>query len=285
MRRHMTWLAVCIAALALVPPAAAATHYTVRPGDTLTGIARRYHTSLGRVARMNHLQPYGVLRIGAVLRVPGRARHHHHHHHRRRHHRRSHRRQLIVHVVRPGETLSGIAARHHISLTRLARLNHRPAYGILVIEPACVCPCPGTDTTAITTRIATTTIGGTMDGAAAARAPTGAAATWCAPARRSPGWPRSTAPRCGAARANHLRIHGFLLVGTVLRVTLHGHRGRPHRHHPRHHRRHSRSAAASRACSTVGAGTTTPTACWSAQWRGRNPTSAPASPRLPAPGG
>ena len=72
MRRHTVWLAICIAVLALVPPAAAATHYTVRRGDTLTGIARRYDTSLGRLARMNHLPPYGILRIGTVLRVPGR---------------------------------------------------------------------------------------------------------------------------------------------------------------------------------------------------------------------
>jgi soluble lytic murein transglycosylase-like protein len=39
------------------------------------------------------------------------------------------------------------------------------------------------------------------------------------------------------ARANRLRVHGLLLVGTVLRVPLHGHRGRSHRRHARH--RHS----------------------------------------------
>lgn len=245
MRRHMTWLAVCIAALALVPPAAAATHYTVRPGDTLTGIARLYHTTLGRLARMNHRQPYGVLRIGTVLRVPGQAHHNHNHnHHRRHHHRRSHRRQLFVHVVRPGETLSGIAARHHISLIRLARLNHRPAYGILVIGTRLRVPLArhGHRRHHHThrhhhrrhhQRQAGRGPGAHWRGRHLVRRGetlSGLAARYRTPLRR-------------LARANHLRIRGFLLVGTVLRVPLHGHRGRPHRHHHRHHRRHSRSAA------------------------------------------
>jgi LysM repeat protein len=229
-RRHTTWLAICIAALALVPPATAATHYTVRRGDTLTGIAGRYHTTLGRLARMNHLQPYGILRIGTVLRVPGRA----HHRHQHRHHRPRHRRLLIVHVVRPGETLSGIAARHHISLVRLARLNHRPPYAILVIGTRLRVPParhrhhrhhhhrhhhhhhgrhahrPGAHWRGrhVVHR------GETLSGLAARY--------------------RTSVRRL--ARANHLRINGFLLVDTVLRVPLHGHRGHRHRHHHRHRR-------------------------------------------------
>jgi LysM repeat protein len=229
-RRHTTWLAVCITTLALVPPAAAATHYTVRQGDTLTAIAHRYHTSLGRLARMNHLQPYAILRIGTVLRVPGKAHHHHRRHRRRRQHRQH--RQLIVHVVRPGETLSGIAARHHISLARLARLNHRTPYGVLVIG----------------TRLRVPFVRHAHRHRHHGhhrhhqRAGDGLRARWRGRhvVRRG-----ETLSGLGAryrtsirrlARANHLRIHRFLLVGTVLRVPLHGHRGRPPRRHRHHHR-------------------------------------------------
>jgi soluble lytic murein transglycosylase-like protein len=45
----------------------------VRWGDTLTGIANRYGTTLLHLARLNGLEPYGVLLAGARLRVPGHA--------------------------------------------------------------------------------------------------------------------------------------------------------------------------------------------------------------------
>ncbi|HEY3462143.1 MAG TPA: peptidoglycan-binding protein [Gaiellaceae bacterium] len=49
-------------------------HHVVRAGETLTGIARHYHTTVARLARMNHLDPAHVLLIGTRLRVP-RVRH------------------------------------------------------------------------------------------------------------------------------------------------------------------------------------------------------------------
>ena len=47
-----------------------ARHYTVRPGDTLTGIAARYGTTLSALARTNRLDPNRFLLVGARLRVP-----------------------------------------------------------------------------------------------------------------------------------------------------------------------------------------------------------------------
>jgi LysM repeat protein len=44
--------------------------YTVRWGDTLTAIAARHGSDLLQLARINNLDPYGVLLTGAVLRVP-----------------------------------------------------------------------------------------------------------------------------------------------------------------------------------------------------------------------
>jgi N-acetylmuramoyl-L-alanine amidase len=48
-------------------------HYTVRWGDTLTGIAVQHGTSLLHLARLNGLDPYGILLSGATLRVPRHA--------------------------------------------------------------------------------------------------------------------------------------------------------------------------------------------------------------------
>jgi soluble lytic murein transglycosylase-like protein len=42
----------------------------VRSGDTLSGLARKYHTTVARLARMNHLDPSHFLLIGTRLRVP-----------------------------------------------------------------------------------------------------------------------------------------------------------------------------------------------------------------------
>jgi LysM repeat protein len=44
--------------------------HVVRSGDTLSALARRYGTTVARLARMNHLDPSHYLLIGTRLRVP-----------------------------------------------------------------------------------------------------------------------------------------------------------------------------------------------------------------------
>jgi soluble lytic murein transglycosylase-like protein len=44
--------------------------YVVRPGDTLTAIAQRYRLAIPALARLNRVDPAGVLLVGARLRVP-----------------------------------------------------------------------------------------------------------------------------------------------------------------------------------------------------------------------
>ncbi|MGH6679896.1 MAG: peptidoglycan DD-metalloendopeptidase family protein [Bradyrhizobium sp.] len=46
--------------------------YVVNPGDTLRGIARRYHVSAAALARANNLSPTAEVRAGARLAVPTR---------------------------------------------------------------------------------------------------------------------------------------------------------------------------------------------------------------------
>ena len=50
--------------------------HVVRAGESLSSIARHYHTTVARLARLNHLDPSHFLLIGTRLRVP---RGHHHH--------------------------------------------------------------------------------------------------------------------------------------------------------------------------------------------------------------
>jgi LysM repeat protein len=48
-------------------------HYTVKPGDSLTLIARKHGTTLSTIAKLNKLDPAHVLLIGAKLRLPASA--------------------------------------------------------------------------------------------------------------------------------------------------------------------------------------------------------------------
>jgi len=44
--------------------------HVVRSGDSLTGLAKRYHTTVAKLAKLNHLDPSHFLLIGTKLRIP-----------------------------------------------------------------------------------------------------------------------------------------------------------------------------------------------------------------------
>jgi N-acetylmuramoyl-L-alanine amidase len=92
------------ASMSLAAPASAGTHL-VRSGETLSSIANRYDVPLKALARINHLRDPNLIVAGTRLRISGRAR------------------VASIHVVRAGETLSGIAARYGTTVSALARVN------------------------------------------------------------------------------------------------------------------------------------------------------------------
>ena len=60
------------------PPTAAPTKapkptfrtYTVKPGDTLSAIAARYHTTVSAISNLNHISDPSKLKVGQVLLIP-----------------------------------------------------------------------------------------------------------------------------------------------------------------------------------------------------------------------
>jgi LysM repeat protein len=44
--------------------------YRVRPGDTLSGIAGRYGTTVRELVRLNNIEDPSRIRIGLVLKLP-----------------------------------------------------------------------------------------------------------------------------------------------------------------------------------------------------------------------
>ena len=79
-------------------------YYTVRSGDTLYSIAKKYGTTVGALASLNMISDPDVIRIGQKLRVPSGD-------------------SVIVYIVKKGDSLYAIAKEYDTSVGAIADLN------------------------------------------------------------------------------------------------------------------------------------------------------------------
>jgi LysM repeat protein len=99
--------------------------YVVRPGDTLSGIAAANGLTVDQLAAINGLNPAGILLAGSTVNLSGSGS-------------GSSAASAPAaptgggYVVQPGETLSGIAAAHGLSVSQLAAENGLNPAGILL---------------------------------------------------------------------------------------------------------------------------------------------------------
>ena len=98
-------------------------NHRVRSGQTLSGLARQYGTSVRAIRQANGLSSSHFIRIGQVLKIPPNGQ------------------RPVIHKVRSGETLIGIARRYGTSARQLQALNDidRPEYlraGVRLQVPA-----------------------------------------------------------------------------------------------------------------------------------------------------
>jgi N-acetylmuramoyl-L-alanine amidase len=116
--RHRTIAVPLALAAALTASASGFTVIRVHRGDTLSAIAARYHTSVAALVALNHLPGNGdLIYAGQSLKTPARAE--------------SRRVVTIRHTVVAGDTLSGLAARYHVTPASIRRRNHLP--GTIVV--------------------------------------------------------------------------------------------------------------------------------------------------------
>jgi LysM repeat protein len=112
----MALLLVCGPMLAS-PVRAADPTVVVRPGDTLSAIAARYGVSIDRLATLNRLANPDVIQPGEELRLPPAPV--------------AAAPRNVIHVVRYGEHLTGIAARYGTTIAAIVAANHLPSANLI----------------------------------------------------------------------------------------------------------------------------------------------------------
>ncbi len=89
--------------------------HVVRPGDTVSAIARRHRVAAGAVLRANRLRHDSLIRPGQKLVLPGATA--------RPRRARGAASSISVHIVRRGETVTAIARRYGVAVPAVLRLN------------------------------------------------------------------------------------------------------------------------------------------------------------------
>ena len=85
------------------------TTYSVRSGDTLSGLAQRFSTSVGSLQKTNHIANANLIRVGQRLTVPDGFQ--------------AAPSKGGSYTVRSGDTLSGIAGPYGTTVGALAKAN------------------------------------------------------------------------------------------------------------------------------------------------------------------
>ncbi len=88
-------------------PKRALKSYTVKKGDTLWLIAKKFHTTLSEIRKLNKMKKGASIHVGSILAV-GKAPHP----------------QPKTYTVHKGDTLWLIAKKHNLSIQQLRTLNH-----------------------------------------------------------------------------------------------------------------------------------------------------------------
>ena len=78
--------------------------YTLKKGDTLYSLARKFDVALSLLMQINRIQDPTRIRIGTRIRIPADSN---------------------VYTVKPGDTLYGIAREFSIPLDQLLEINSR----------------------------------------------------------------------------------------------------------------------------------------------------------------
>ncbi|MBL0731425.1 MAG: LysM peptidoglycan-binding domain-containing protein [Desulfosarcina sp.] len=101
-------------------PRKAFVYHRIRPGESLSTIARRYHTSAGRIARANNIYKQSFIRAGKTLKIPQKGTVVP----KRKRYPAQKYGKAVKHIVKRGDSLWIIASRYGISTKEIRSLNN-----------------------------------------------------------------------------------------------------------------------------------------------------------------
>lgn len=124
--------------------------YTVKSGDTLSGIAARFGTTYQYLASVNGISNPNVINVGQVLKVPNAGN-------------TTPTPSATQYTVQKGDTLSGIAAKYGTTYQVLAQINGIANPNVISVGQVLTVPTKG----AATSKVYTVQRGDTLSGIAA----------------------------------------------------------------------------------------------------------------------
>lgn len=90
------------------PGKATDTVYTVKKGDALSGIAKRYGTTVNNLVRINNIKNPNLIYPGQKIKIDGNVP----------------KKKHVTYTVKKGDTLSEIAKKHNTTVDKLVRINN-----------------------------------------------------------------------------------------------------------------------------------------------------------------
>ena len=107
------------------------TKYTVKAGDTLYSIAKKYNVTVAALAKANNITNYNLIRVGQVLTIPGKTT--------------PPPATSVNYTVKAGDTLYSIAKKYNVTVAALAKANNITNYNLIRVGQ--VLTIPGKTTT------------------------------------------------------------------------------------------------------------------------------------------
>ena len=121
-------------------PAAGGTTYTVKAGDTLYSIAKKYNLTIAALAKANNITNYNLIRVGQVLTIPGTSS------------PTPPPASSVKYTVKAGDTLYSIASKYKTTVSAIASANNLTNINLISVGQVLTIPVKQTPPPAVTVK-------------------------------------------------------------------------------------------------------------------------------------